>query len=375
METLKRETAQVPDPTAENAQLFSPITIRSLTFRNRIIVSPMCEYSSEDGFASDWHLVHLGSRAVGGAALVLTEAIAVEAQGRISPQDLGIYRDEHLEMLTRITDFIKGQGAIAGTQLAHAGRKASTRRPFEKGPHTVAQQEGGWTPVAPSELAFSPTYPNPTALNRTQIAEVTAAFVKATERTLKAGFEVIELHAAHGYLLHQFLSPVANQRSDEYGGSFENRIRFLIEVVDAVRSEWSSELPLFVRLSATDWLENLPVESWRLSDTVELCKILKEHGVDLIDVSSGGLSPEQQIAVGPGYQVPFAEAVRRESDIMTAAVGLITEAEQANQVINSGQADMVALARQLLRDPYWPLRAARELNQEIVWPTQYERAK
>ncbi len=358
----------------DEAHLFSPLTVRGITFRNRILVSPMCQYSSEDGFADDWHLVHLGSRAVGGAALVITEAISVEARGCISPEDLGIWKDEHIPMLARINAFIKSQGAVPGAQLAHAGRKASTARPWDGGKPIPPTAPNGWTPVGPSALPFSTGYTTPHALSKAEIAEVVVSFEAATKRAVEAGFEVIELHAAHGYLLHQFLSPVSNQREDEYGGSQENRFRLVIEVAEAIRQVWPAEFPLIVRLSATDWLHDEP-ESWKLSDTVALAKVLRQHGVDMIDVSSGGNSPNQKIILGPGYQVPFAEELRRESGIMTAAVGMITEAQQADIIVRSGQADMIALARELLRDPYWPLHAAKILGQDIHWPSQYIRAK
>ena len=367
----RRELANETGP----AHLFSPLTLRSITLPNRIMVSPMCQYSSVDGFATDWHLVHLGSRAVGGAGLVFTEAIAVEARGRISPSDLGIYRDEHIEGLRRITDFIRAQGAVAGTQLAHAGRKASTHRPWDKTPPTVTPDEGGWTPVAPSAVAYNDQYPLPTALSRPEIAEVEGAFAQAARRALEAGFEVIELHAAHGYLFHEFLSPVSNQRSDDYGGSLANRQRFLLETLAAVRQEWPARLPIFVRLSATDWLEGQPEPGWEVAETIQLARTLREQGVDLIDVSSGGLSPNQKITAAPGFQVPFAQTVRREAGIKTAAVGLITEPSQAEAIIHEGQADLIALARELLRNPYWPHRAAQELGQVIRWLPQYERAK
>ena len=373
MEVTDKVTSALDE--AESAHLFAPLTLRSVTLRNRIMVSPMCQYSSVDGFVNDWHLVHLGSRAVGGAGLVFTEAAAVEARGRISPADLGIYREEHLPGLRRLTEFGRAQGAVIGIQLAHAGRKASTHRPWDKTPPTVPASEGGWTTVAPSPLAFSPTYPNPQALSRPEIAQVVEDFALAARRAAQAGFEVIELHAAHGYLLHQFLSPVANGRSDDYGGSLANRQRIVVEVVDAVRSEWPDSLPLFVRLSATDWLEGQSQPGWRLEDTLELTRTLSTHGVDVVDVSSGGLSPAQKITVGPGYQVPFAERIRRETGLRTAAVGMITEPAQADAIIREGQADLVALARELLRNPYWPQRAARELGQPLDWPLQYERAK
>jgi 2,4-dienoyl-CoA reductase-like NADH-dependent reductase (Old Yellow Enzyme family) len=335
----------------------------------------MCQYSSDNGFATDWHLVHLGSRAVGGAGLIITEATAVEAKGRISPHDLGIYSDAHIEMLSRITAFIKAQGSVPGIQLAHAGRKASTRRPWDTGSPTVSPVEGGWQVVAPSAIAFSPTYPQPQALTQAEIGEIVQAFASATRRALQAGFQVIELHAAHGYLLHEFLSPVSNQRTDQYGGSLENRMRLILEVVAAVRQEWPANLPLLVRISATDWLEDADQANWRVEDSIILAKKLTEYGVDLLDVSSGGLSPDQKIKLGPGYQVGFAEAIRREANIATAAVGMITEATQAEEIIQHGQADLIALARAELRDPYWPLHAQQQLAQTQTYPVQYQRAK
>lgn len=352
------------------APLFRPLSLRGITLRNRITVSPMCEYSSVDGFASDWHLVHLGSRAVGGAALVMTEAAAVEARGRISPQDLGIYRDEHIEMLSRITTFIKKQGAVAGIQLAHAGRKASTYRPWS-GSGEVSVEEGRWETIAPSAERFTGNYPLPKEMTHEDIAQVVQAFREATLRSLKAGFQVIELHAAHGYLVHQFLSPLSNKRDDEYGGSLTNRMRFLLEIVDATREVWPQELPIFVRISASDWTEG----GLTIEDSVEVARALKEHHVDLIDVSSGGNAAKARIPVGPSYQVPFAEQIRQEADIATGAVGLITKPEQANEILESQQADLIFLARELLRDPYWPIHAARALGYDIAWPKQYERAK
>ena len=331
----------------------------------------MCEYSSVDGFAKDWHLVHLGSRAVGGAALVFTEANAVTADGRISPDDLGIWKDEHIEFLSRIASFVKEQGAVPGTQLAHAGRKASTAVPW-KGGAPLSPDQGGWTPIfAPSAIPFSDGYPTPTAMTVEQIQSVVGAFRAAAQRALAAGFQVIEIHAAHGYLLHEFLSPLSNQREDTYGGSFGNRIRFLCEVVVAVRQVWPESLPLFVRISATDWMEG----GWTSDDSVNLARALKPIGVDLIDCSSGGNVARVRIPVGSGYQVEFAERVRKEADILTGSVGMITSAAQADTIIRSGQADAVLLAREFLRQPYWPLLAAKELGQEIAWPKQYERAK
>ncbi|GCE27450.1 oxidoreductase [Dictyobacter alpinus] len=353
----------------KTVKLFEPYTLRNITLRNRIVVAPMCQYSSVDGFATDWHLVHLGSFAVGGASLVITEATAVEARGRISPQDLGIYKDEHIEMLSRITTFIKAQGARAGIQLAHAGRKASTYRPWS-GNGEVPAEEGGWQTIAPSAVRFSENYPLPTELSVAEIAEVVQSFQAGARRALKAGFEVLEIHAAHGYLLHQFLSPYSNKRTDQYGGSLENRMRFLVEVTDAIRQVMPDELPLLVRVSASDWTEGgLTVE-----ESVEIARVLKAHGVDLMDVSSGGNVARAKIAVGPSYQVPFAESIRRGADIPTGAVGLITEPAQANEILQQQQADIVLLARELLRDPHWPLRAAHELGYAITWPKQYERA-
>ena len=350
--------------------LFDALTIRGQSFSNRVFVSPMCEYSSDDGFANDWHLVHLGSRAVGGAGLVLTEATAVTAEGRISPQDLGIWKDDHIEFLSRIVRFIHGQGSVAGTQLAHAGRKSSTYRPWS-GNGAVPIQEGGWPDVlAPSAVPFADNYPMPRELTPDGITHVTAAFVAAAGRARDAGFRVIELHAAHGYLLHEFLSPLSNRREDQYGGSFENRTRLVREVAAAVRAVWPEQLPLLVRISATDWVAG----GWDIEQSVELARQLKPLGVDFIDCSSGGNAAHATIPIGPGYQAPFAERIRREANILTGAVGLITEASQAEQIVSSGQADAVLLARELLRDPYFPLRAARELGQEVAWPAQYLRA-
>jgi 2,4-dienoyl-CoA reductase-like NADH-dependent reductase (Old Yellow Enzyme family) len=350
--------------------LFDPLTIRDLTFANRVFVSPMCQYSSRDGYANDWHFVHLGSRAVGGAGLVLTEATAVLPEGRISPQDLGIWDDGHIEMLSRIVGFIHEQGSIAGMQLAHAGRKASTSRPWE-GHDAVPESEGGWKKVvAPSALPFSETYPMPQALTIDGIQEVTGGFAAAARRACQAGFRVVEIHAAHGYLIHEFLSPLSNQRADDYGGSFENRTRLCREVVAAVRSAWPKELPLFLRISATDWVEG----GWDIEESVKLAGQLKQMGVDLIDCSSGGNVPHAKIPVGPGYQTAFAERIRREAEIMTGAVGMITSPVQAEHIVRTGQADAVIMAREFLRNPYWPLQAARELEQPIAWPVQYLRA-
>ena len=352
------------------AALFEPLTLRGLTLKNRIAVSPMCQYSAVDGFANDWHLVHLGSRAVGGAGLILLEATAVSPEGRISPDDLGIWQDEHVDFLRRINVFIEAQGSVPGIQLAHAGRKASTYTGW-KGRGAVPEAEGGWLVVAPSALPFSGSYPQPTALDAAGVRKVIADFRTATERALAAGFKVIELHAAHGYLLHQFLSPLSNQRTDTYGGSFENRIRLLLEVVAAVRQVLPPDFPLLVRLSATDWTEG----GWTADDSVQLSTWLRERGVDLVDCSTGGNVARASIPVGPGYQVEFAERIRRETGLPTGAVGLITTPAEAEAIVASGQADLVLLARQELRDPYFPLHAAHELGADVAWPVQYERAK
>ena len=352
--------------------LFSPLSLRGLTLPNRVAVSPMCQYSSEDGFANDWHLVHLGSRAVGGAGLVLTEAAAVEARGRISPQDLGIWKDEHVDFLKRITRFVSEHGAVPGIQLAHAGRKASTYRPWAEGRGEVPPNQGGWPVVGPNAEPFAEGYPQPAALGEAELGEIVGAFADAAGRAFDAGFKVAEIHAAHGYLLHSFLSPLVNTRSDRYGGSFENRVRLLLEVTDAVRAVWPEDLPLFVRVSASDWAKG----GWTVEDSVALARRLKERGVDLIDCSSGGAVLGVDIPAGPGYQLPFAAQVRREAGVPTGAVGLITEAEQADRIIREGEADLVLLARELLRNPYWPLQAARELGlaAKPLWEPQYQRA-
>jgi 2,4-dienoyl-CoA reductase-like NADH-dependent reductase (Old Yellow Enzyme family) len=350
--------------------LFDELTLRGLTLRNRIAVSPMCQYSCTGGLANDWHFVHLGSRAVGGAALVFAEATAVTPDGRISPQDLGIWNDAQADALARTVSFIDAQGAVAGIQLAHAGRKASTFRPWD-GSGAVPERSGGWARVdAPSAIPFSADYLVPHAMTEAEIAGVVEAFAAAARRALAAGFRVIELHAAHGYLLHEFLSPLSNTRTDRYGGAFENRTRFVREVAAAVRRVWPDSHPLFARISATDWTDG----GWDLPQSIELARALKECGVDLIDASSGGNVATAKIPLGPGYQTPFAEAIRREAGIATGAVGLITDAVQAEHVIRTGQADIVLLAREMLRDPYWPLRAARELGATISWPAQYLRA-
>jgi 2,4-dienoyl-CoA reductase-like NADH-dependent reductase (Old Yellow Enzyme family) len=350
--------------------LFDPLNIRDITFANRVFVSPMCEYSSTDGYANDWHFVHLGSRAVGGAGLVLTEATAVLPEGRISPQDLGIWKDDHIEPVARIVRFISEQGSVAGMQLAHAGRKASTYRPGA-GNGAIPPSEGGWhNVVAPSALSFADKYPMPQALSIDGIENIVTAFAAAAHRAGEAGVRVIEIHAAHGYLIHEFLSPLSNHRKDSYGGSFENRTRILREVVTAVRGAWPERAPLFVRISASDWIDG----GWDIQQSVELARQLGKLGVDLIDCSSGGNVLQAKIPVGPGYQTPFAEQIRREASILTGAVGMITSPVQAEHIMVNGHADAVIIARELLRDPYWPLRAARELGQPISWPIQYLRA-
>jgi 2,4-dienoyl-CoA reductase-like NADH-dependent reductase (Old Yellow Enzyme family) len=352
--------------------LFDPIQIRDISFRNRIAVSPMCEYSSEDGFANDWHLVHLGARAVGGAGAVLTEAIAVVSEGRISPSDLGIWKDAHIEELAQIVRFIREHGAVAGTQLAHAGFKASTDVPWHNQGRPVPIVEGGWRPTYSStSKGFTPESIQPEALNVDGIARVAQAFTEGARRSLEAGFELVEIHGAHGYLIHQFLSPLVNTRTDQYGGSFENRTRIVREVVEAVRKVWPERLPLWLRISASDWTEG----GWTIEDSVALAKQVKPLGVDLIDASSGGIVPNAKIPLGPGYQTRYAERIRNDAGILTGAVGMITSPEQAQHILGTGQADIVLLARELLRDPYWPLRAAHALKQQTVWPKQYERAR
>lgn len=350
--------------------LLSPLTIKDVTFRNRITISPMCQYSAVDGFANDWHLVHLGSRAVGGAGLIIQEATAVSPEGRISVDDLGIYRDEHTEKLKNIVAFIHEQGAVAGIQLAHAGRKASCSAPWNGG-RQLDQHNGGWQPVAPSPLAFHPGDQLPRELDQQGIQKVINDFKTATQRAVQVGYQVAEIHAAHGYLIHQFLSPLSNQRKDHYGGSFENRIRLLLEVVDAVKQVWPENLPLFVRISATDWAE----QGWHLEEAVQLAALLKQQGVDLIDCSSGGLLPHAKISLGPGYQVPFAERIKKETGILTGAVGLITGVHQSEDILQQGKADLILLARTSLREPYFALHAAHILGDDITWPIQYQRAK
>jgi 2,4-dienoyl-CoA reductase-like NADH-dependent reductase (Old Yellow Enzyme family) len=356
---------------SEATHLFTPLQLRGITLRNRIGVSPMCQYSARDGQATDWHLVHLGSRAVGGAGLVLCEATAVEARGRISPMDLGLWDDQQVEPLARVVDFVQRQGAAFGVQLAHAGRKASVAPPWQDGGPPLGLGQGGWPPVGPSPLAFAPGYLEPEPLDLPGLRDLVLAFGAAARRALAAGVHCLEIHAAHGYLLHEFLSPLVNQRTDDYGGSFENRCRLLLEVVAEVRRVWPERLPLLVRLSVTDWLPG----GWDLEQSVELARRLGPSGVDLIDCSSAGLVPTAPAPVGPGYQVALAERIRREAGIATAAVGLIRCPEQADQILRSGQADLVLLGREMLRDPYWPLRAARHLGQDGPWPQQYLRAK
>jgi 2,4-dienoyl-CoA reductase-like NADH-dependent reductase (Old Yellow Enzyme family) len=351
--------------------LFSPLTIKKITLKNRIVISPMCQYSAIDGFAKDWHLVHLGSRASGGVGLIIQEATAVSPEARISPSDLGIWKDEHIEKLKTINAFIVSQNSIPGIQLAHAGRKASVSAPWE-GNKKLDFDQGGWQTVSASAIPYHDGEPFlPEALDQNGIQKVISDFKAATKRAVQAGYQVMEVHGAHGYLLHQFLSPLTNVRTDQYGGSFENRIRFTLEIVAAVQSEWPSDLPLFVRISATDWAEG----GWNPEESVKLSKILKEKGVDLIDVSSGGLVSHQKIELKPGYQVQFAEKVKKEAAVLTGAVGLITEAHQAEAILESNQADVVLFARESLRNSNLPLDFARELNDDIQWPKQYERAK
>lgn len=355
------------------SHLFSPLTINGITLRNRIGVSPMCQYSAEDGMPNDWHLVHLGSRAVGGAGLVMAEATAVEPRGRISPADLGIYTDAHAGEFERITRFIKEQGAVPGIQLAHAGRKASTQKPWErdeKGP-AVPNEKGGWDVVGPSAAPFANDYKSPEALSKEAIRDIQENFRQATIRAREAGFEWVEFHGAHGYLAHSFYSPLSNRRTDAYGGSFDNRIRFTIETVRMMRDEWPADYPFSVRISATDWEE----DGWTGDDSVALAARLKEEGVDIIDCSSGGNTPNPDIPVGAGYQVPFAERVRHEAGIATVAVGLINQGMQADEIIRNGRGDLVLLAREMLRDPYWPYRVADEIHQtdNVAVPSQYKR--
>jgi 2,4-dienoyl-CoA reductase-like NADH-dependent reductase (Old Yellow Enzyme family) len=351
------------------SQLFSPFTLRSLTFKNRIFVSPMCQYSAIDGMPNDWHLVHLGARAVGGAALVMTEAAAVSAEGRISPEDAGIWNDAQRDAWKRITAFIVANGAVPAIQLAHAGRKASTYAPW-RGSGKVDAAQGGWQVIGPDANGFHSNYPTPQEMSLDDIHHMVQQFANAAKRALDAGFQVVEVHAAHGYLAHQFLSPLSNSRTDQYGGSFDNRIRFLCETVAAVRAVWPDALPLFVRISATDWKDG----GWDLAQSIALSRILQTMGVDLMDISSGGAAHDAQMTIRPGYQVPFARSIRHEAGIATGAVGLITDAVQAEQIVADGDADAVFLARALLRDPHWPLHAAAALGVKMEWPNQYKRA-
>jgi 2,4-dienoyl-CoA reductase-like NADH-dependent reductase (Old Yellow Enzyme family) len=350
-------------------RLFAPFRLRDIEFKNRIAVSSMCQYSAQDGHPGTWHMVHLGSRAVGGAALVMAEASGVSAIGRISQADAGIYLDSHSDSWRPIVLFVNQQGAMAGIQLAHAGRKASTAAPWLGG-GPLKKDDGAWTPVSASALPFDEGYTVPHELSVTEIDDIVGEFQSAARRALAAGFQIVEIHAAHGYLLHQFLSPFSNQRKDAYGGSFENRIRLLIRVTQAVRGIWPENLPLFVRISATDWKDG----GWDVPETIELCRRFKGLGVDMVGVSSGGVVPGVKIPVGPGYQVEFAEAIRRDVEIATGAVGMIIDPAQADTILMSEQADMVFLAREMLRDPYWPRRAAKALNVKIKAPSQYERA-
>lgn len=350
--------------------LFTPLKIKNISLGNRIAISPMCQYSSVDGFANDWHLVHYGSRALGGAGLIIQEASAVSPEGRITPGDLGIYSDEHIEKFKQITRFVEGHGAVPGIQIAHAGRKGSCRKPWEGGTQ-LGLHEGGWETVAPSALPFNSEDRAPQVLDQNGILNIQDSFAKAAHRALEAGYKVLEIHAAHGYLIHEFLSPLSNHRTDEYGGSFEDRIRLLLEVVKSVQSVWPGNLPLFVRISATDWVEG----GWDIDEAVQLSAILKIEGVDLIDCSSGGTVPWAKIPFGPGYQVPFSDRIKNETGVLTGAVGMITNARQAEEILAKKQADLILIGRESLRNPYFPLNAAKELNEEIEWPLQYLRAK
>ncbi|MHC1728340.1 MAG: NADH:flavin oxidoreductase/NADH oxidase [Syntrophobacteraceae bacterium] len=350
--------------------LFSRLRLRNVEFRNRIFVSPMCQYSSKNGLPDAWHLVHLGSRAVGGAALVVVEATAVSPVGRISPSDSGMWSQEHTQAFQPIAAFIKEQGAVPGIQLAHAGRKASTDAPW-RGDRPLGVDEGGWIPIAPSPIPFDTDYPTPIEMSARDIEHTLSEFISAAELSLSAGFEVLEIHMAHGYLLHEFLSPLSNNRSDDFGGGFENRIKFPLQVASALRGIWPDHLPLLVRISCTDWVEG----GWDLEQSIEFCRRLKQIGVDLIDCSSGAMVPYAKIPAGPGFQVPFATAIRKKAGIATGAVGFITDPAQAEQIIATGQADAVLLAREMLRRPYWPLHAAKALGVAVPWPEQYERPK
>lgn len=352
------------------SQLFTPLKLRELELKNRIVVSPMCQYSAEGGFPNDWHLVNYGSRAVGGAGLVIVEATAVCPEGRITPWDLGIWSQEHIPAFQRITDFVRAQGSVPGIQIAHAGRKASTTQPWN-GSKFMPIGANGWQTVAPSALPFSPAHGTPHALTLGEIDRIVKLFVDAAQRALAAGFEVAEVHCAHGYLLNEFLSPIANHREDEYGGSLENRCRLPLRIARAIRESWPAQWPVFVRISATDWVEG----GWDLAQSIQFAKWLKEISIDLIDCSTGGMTPDAQIPAAPGYQVPFAAGIRKEAGIATGAVGIITEAEQAEKILNNGDADLIFLARELLRDPHWPLHAAKFLGVDLAWPDQYARAK
>jgi 2,4-dienoyl-CoA reductase-like NADH-dependent reductase (Old Yellow Enzyme family) len=350
--------------------LFSPLHLKSITLKNRIVVSPMCQYSSLDGFANDWHLVHLGSRAVGGAGLIIMEASAVSPEGRITYGDMGIWKDEHIAKLQQITNFIHANNSVAAIQLAHAGRKASCEKPWLGGAQ-IQSGENNWQTVAPSPIPFREGDMIPHELSKADIEHVIEDFKQAAIRAMKAGFKLIEIHAAHGYLINEFMSPLSNNRTDEYGGNFGNRIRFLLEIIEATQSVWPSTLPLFVRISASDWVEG----GWTINDSVQLALILKEKGIDAIDASSGGIVPYAKIAAGPGYQVPFAEAIKKQTGITTAAVGVIVNSKQAETILENQQADLIVMAREHLRDPYFAIHAAKELGEDITWPVQYERAK
>lgn len=352
------------------AKLFEPLQIKDVILKNRISVSPMCQYAAVDGFANDWHFVHFGSRAVGGAGLMISEATAVSPEGRISPDDLGIWKDEHIAGLRHITAFMQMQGCVAGIQLAHAGRKASTFAP-QRGHGKVDQASGGWPTIGPSAIPYSADYPVPLEMNGKAIGKVIDDFTMASARARQAGFGIIEIHAAHGYLLHQFLSPLTNQRRDRYGGSFDGRVRLLLEIIQGVRTEWPVDRPLFVRISGCDWAAG----GMNVEEGIRLAGLLKDNGVDLVDVTTGGLVAHQQIPVGPGYQLPFASVIRRQIGLLTATVGLITDAIQAETILANGDADLIMVGREVLRDPYFPLRAATVLQADILWPQAYERAK
>ncbi len=351
------------------SKLFSSLKIRELNFKNRIFVSPMCQYSAPEGVAQDWHLVHLGSRAVGGAALVMAEATAVSPEGRISPGDLGIWNDQQMQALIPVTDFIKKQNSVPAIQLAHAGRKASNDLPWRR--HQKLPQDQAWTPVAPSPILFDQNSYLPHEMEKTDFEKVAADFLSAAKRSLQAGFQVIEIHMAHGYLLNEFLSPLANQRTDEYGGSFENRIRFPLQIAESLRKFWPAQWPVFVRISASDWHP----QGWTISDSIRLCAIFKNMGIDLIDCSSGGMVPDAKVVTGPGYQVTFSEQIRKQNQILTGAVGMITDPHQAEEILQNEKADVLLIARKLLYDPYWPLHAAQTLGADLQWPLQYERGK